>query len=173
MRCELCHENEASVELKQVVNGVSRELHVCKGCAEKNVLDVDAPESLSDLLFGVGKPDSVKLDDPTRVCPVCRMRLSEFRTRSRLGCPSCYTTFDDELSQVLESMHKGPRHEGKVPVKSRHAVERMTLDSALQAAVQRQDFEEAARLRDLLIELDRKGPDAPSASQEGGSPTAL
>lgn len=152
MQCQICGENEASIHFKQVFDGTVKEMYVCSGCAEKNGMNVHAPAAMADFLLGVGvQRESSTAED--RHCPVCGIGDSEFHKRSRLGCPACYEAFSEELSPLLEAMHKGTRHVGKVPAGERVSAEIASLERALQEAVAGQDFEEAAKRRDMIKEL--------------------
>ena len=148
MKCELCKTNDATVHFKQVADGVSRELFVCAECAAKNGFEIQSPTSLTDFLFGMGVQADVKPPADDRACPVCGLKREEFEKRARLGCPSCYEAFEEDLKPYLEGTHKGTRHVGKVPASEKISTEMAALREALDKAVARQDFEEAAELRD-------------------------
>jgi len=154
MQCEICKEKKATVHFKQVNDGVVQEMYICETCAAKKGFDVGAPVGLSEFLFGVGAPGPAeKPPAEDKACPACHMRRSDFRKTSRLGCPSCYETFADDLAPMLEDMHRGLTHVGKVPTGASAASRVAALRQALESAVVAQNFEEAARLRDLIREL--------------------
>jgi protein arginine kinase activator len=153
MKCEICKQNEATVHFKQVSNGAVKEMYVCKECAAENGFDVQSPMALTDFLFGVGMPQPVDSEGDDKACPSCRLKRSEYRKNSRLGCEWCYETFVDELSPLITAMHKGSRHVGKVPAAERVSAEIAALQQAMQRAVAAEDFEEAARLRDRIKDL--------------------
>jgi len=73
--------------------------------------------------------------------------------RSRVGCPEWYEAFAEELTPLVEAMHKGVQHVGKVPAGARVSAEIAALERKLEQAVAAQRFEEAARLRDLVRDL--------------------
>ena len=163
MKCEICNANEAVVHVKQVVNGDMKEMHVCESCAAEHGFDVHSPMTMTDFLFGMGMDRAKETPAVDKACPACHLKLSEFHKRTRLGCPECYVAFADELSPVLASMHRGVRHVGKVPGGERVAQEALDLQTALDEAVRKQEFEEAARLRDRINELK-----STSRSREAG-----
>jgi protein arginine kinase activator len=156
MLCENCQQHEASIHVTQVINGVSRELHLCEGCAESSGLNVQSVMSLPEILFGMAGSDDAKVLE--RRCPHCHMRGSDFKKTARLGCPRCYETFEAELRPMLAAMHKGGEHKGKVPAEAQKGMESVsrltTLRQQLEKAVQREDYEEAARVRDLIREAE-------------------
>lgn len=160
MLCESCQQHEATIHVTQVINGNSRELHLCEGCAEDTGLNLQNVMSLPEILFGMADSDEGKkaLD---RSCPGCHLRGSDFKKTGRLGCPRCYDTFAQELLPMLGAMHKGLRHAGKVPaceIASREADSRLTaLRNQLDAAIKKEDYEAAARLRDLIREAEHDG----------------
>ena len=158
MKCEICEQNEATVLFKQVVEGSVREMRVCMDCAQKNGFDLQSPMALTDFLFGLGTTPPREEDVRECRCACCGMTLSDFRKTSRLGCARCYETFAEEFSPMLLSMHRGNRHEGKVPAGARATAELESMERAMERAVVSQDFEEAARLRDLIREV--KGDEA-------------
>lgn len=154
MKCELCKEQEATVHFKQVTGGDVRELWICRACAEHQGLDLQSPASLTDFFFGTQPAAAAPAArEPDLQCAGCGMKLSEFRKLSRLGCARCYETFAEELDEVMDQLQFGDQHVGKVPAREQLSFEIARYEDDLTAAVQRQDFEEAARLRDLLKDL--------------------
>jgi protein arginine kinase activator len=155
MRCEICKEREATVHLTQVVEGSVKKVHLCAACAEQKGIDLQGPISITDFLMKAGaaaiEPPSV---DPERSCPRCHARRTDFKKSGRLGCDACYDAFADELPGLLRSMHHSDRHAGKVPRGLRERIrigeELTALQKDMDAAVGRENFEEAARLRDRI-----------------------
>jgi protein arginine kinase activator len=152
MQCEICKEKKATVHFKQVCDGTAKEMYICEACAAKKGFNVEAPVGLTDFLFGIGSPKMAKKTAEDKACPACHMRRSDFRKTSRLGCPACYETFADDLAPMLEEMHRGGTHTGKAPTDSSRSSRVSDLRKALERAVAAQNFEEAARLRDLIRE---------------------
>jgi protein arginine kinase activator len=166
MKCALCNENEATVQIKEIVDGSLKEMYVCEACATKKGVNAGSQTSLTDFLFAVGSRGGGR-EDEDRVCSECGMSLEEFRKRSRLGCPRCYGAFEHELLTLLSAMHKGTRHIGKMPVGEAAMAKIAALQEALDRAVESQNFEEAARLRDLLREV--RSSEYAAASQGRGN----
>jgi protein arginine kinase activator len=163
MKCEICEKRDATVYFKQVVNGDARELHVCAECAAKNGFDMQSPIALTDFLFGAGEPAAAATGDAESRCPGCGLALRALRKSSRAGCDRCYESFADEMAGMLEAMQGADKHTGKTPSRARQASELEGVRKALAQAVRKEDFEEAARLRDLLCRLgdDKDGARAP------------
>ena len=153
MLCEICQKNEASVHFKQVCNGAVREMHFCEECTTKKGFGVQSPMVLTDFLFGVEVQQEQEPGGVDKVCPNCRMRHSDFQKTSRLGCAVCYETCSSELEILLDDMQKGSQHIGKVPATEKIAAEIASVQKGLDEAVASQNFEEAAKLRDLMRDL--------------------
>ncbi len=175
MTCEICKAQEATVHLTQVMDGDVKKLHMCEECARKGGINIENPVSISDLLLGLGKdaPGEEEPAPPDRVCPVCHLRQAEFRKTGRLGCPECYTAFAAELAPLLRQMHKRDHHVGRAPPDAfgdpSPAEEAAAVQEALDRAVTEERFEEAARLRDRLLDLrKRMGAGAPGAGPGEG-----
>ena len=155
MKCEACHSAEASVQVKQVADGMVKEVFLCPACAEKSGLK--SPAAMADFLFGEGSPVfSDTSPESQKSCPVCHMRGSDFRKTSRLGCEHCYETFADEMVPMIESMHRSFQHRGKTPAHEKTRVQRESLQARLRDAVARQAFEEAAEIRDEIKDLEEQ-----------------
>lgn len=175
MTCEICKAQEATVHLTQVMDGAVKKLHMCEDCARKGGINIENPVSISDLLLGLGKEaqGEVEPGPPDRVCPVCHLRQAEFRKTGRLGCPDCYTAFAAELAPLLRQMHKLDHHVGLAPPGgfggSAPAEEAVAVQEALDRAVAEERFEEAARLRDRLLDL-RGRMEAGAAAGPGDEP---
>jgi protein arginine kinase activator len=96
------------------------------------------------------------------------MRIADFKKTSRLGCQACYETFADELKPLLEAMHKGNQHVGKVPAhkEAQGAAKAGLLPSLaglrqkLEAAIAAEQYEAAASLRDQIWQVVEKTPAA-------------
>jgi protein arginine kinase activator len=153
MNCALCHKNAATVPLKHVVHGVTKELPLCEACAAAKGFNQQLPlPPLTDLLFGVGAPAGPLSDDP--VCKTCHLHQTDFHKNSLLGCPDCYTAFEPEIEDLLLSMHRGLRHTGKAP-RRRMAGYLRALEADIERAEREQDTELADRLRAHLRERVR------------------
>jgi len=159
MKCECCHENEATVHLTQVVNGEVKKLNLCQSCAEANGVSLKMPVSITEILLGLGgkKPAG---ETPARfelTCKRCQLTQSEFKKGGRLGCPECYKAFMGELASVVKAMHHNVQHVGKIPARqgseARRAAKIAALQDDIRSAVAKEDYEEAARLRDEISAL--------------------
>ena len=173
MKCEICKHSDATVFIKQVIDGVARKLHACPACARSQGFEVKLPMPLlKDLLFGAGAEAPAKPAAHGRTCPACKMTAAEFRKTSLLGCPACYDAFTEEVTPYLDSLPENPGHCGKVPARERTAAEMAALQRSLQEAVETQSFEEAAQLRDRIRALrgvTRRGREAEEGAPRKGA----
>ena len=68
--------------------------------------------------------------------------------------------FDEQLAPLLRRIHGSSRHTGKVPRRSQGAIrfarELERLREELRLAVQREEFEKAAELRDRIRALEKE-----------------
>ena len=166
--CEICQKAPATVHFKQVIDGAAKEIFVCEGCAKKHGFNIHAPVPGADFLFGIGlQSQTARPSEADKVCPVCHMRSSDLAKTSRLGCEHCYEVFEAELKPILWSMQKSDRHQGKVPVGARVRMLMAERREQLGMAVAAQNFEEAARLRDEIKDLEAQH--AASSSLRGAS----
>ena len=90
------------------------------------------------------------------------MTYEEFRKVGRLGCSQCYEAFGTPLRRLLKRIHGSDTHVGRGPRSPRTAgpagatgeggqprsLEK--LREALQAAVDTEEYERAAQLRDRI-----------------------
>ncbi len=154
--CSVCGQ-EATVHLTQIVNNKIHKVDLCEDCAQKKGVTDPEGFSLADLLAKT--PLAPKNASDALQCPVCGYRAGDFRRTGRLGCPSCYETFADLVKPVLEDMHAGTRHSGKVPSVAlrRYAseMEVSRLQDALARAVADENYELAARCRDQIREIEQ------------------
>jgi protein arginine kinase activator len=160
MKCEICHENEASLVLKQVVEGSVREVAICPVCAAANSLGLELG---SELFPDPAAPDLSLADAAT--CPACGMSVADLHRRSRLGCEQCYTAFDSQLLGLLMELQPATQHAGRIPAAEKIPVERHSLQARLNKAVTLQDFETAACMRDRIAALAPPADGEPDGSR--------
>lgn len=161
MLCQMCGKKEATVHLTQMLNDEVRKMHLCEQCAAVSGIDMDAPESMTNFLLGLGASQKTSPETAGRKCPQCGLRFSDFKKASWLGCQNCYVTFAEELEPLLHDMQKGERHVGKKPVHYAGAVNvfpsQASLKKALEEAVASENYEEAARIRDQIHAAEKCG----------------
>ncbi len=182
LKCDLCGK-PATVHLTQIVNGKMHKVDLCEACAQAKGVTDPGGFSLADLLLKASlNPEAVGAESSVAAqgaaCPACGFTPSDFKKQGRFGCPRCYQTFAGMVAPMLENMHKGVRHAGKIPEKAlrrRSLVERVAeLEAALAESIKTERYEDAARLRDELARARREAAD-PGGNAEpelGTSPAA-
>lgn len=157
MLCQDCHTNEATVPFVQIVEGKKTVHHLCVSCADKRSGGGGVTVTLSGLLSG-GAGEEVEVPDLT--CAFCGLTYAEFKKVGRFGCDGCYVAFGPELDEVFKRIHGANRHVGAAsgPAAAAEGAEDLeALCRALQEAVTKEDFEEAARLRDRIRAIRVRG----------------
>jgi protein arginine kinase activator len=161
MQCDNCGTNDAIIHLTQIVKNEMSTLHLCEGCAAEKGLDTgtSAHTPLTDFLAQMGKGVGGETASTGERCPSCGLTLADFRRTGRLGCASCYSHFEQHLRGLLRRLHGGSQHVGKVYVPpdssdAERAARMVSLRRSLQHAVDAEDFERAASLRDQIRILE-------------------
>lgn len=175
--CELCEKNPATAHLTEVAdNGRDlQELHICNGCMSRLHLDLpNNPPAIAEILAMAENSDHSDTDveievnvqlqnedsgeDDSARCPDCGISYSEFSKNNRFGCATDYQTFSDELTRLFDELQGASQHIGRGPGNAdQHAQlldKRIRLERKLQDVIAEERFEEAARIRDELKELD-------------------
>ncbi|HEX5575007.1 MAG TPA: UvrB/UvrC motif-containing protein [Gemmatimonadales bacterium] len=169
MSCEQCHEREAVIHLTQIVNEQVTTLHLCERCAADK--GVESPGSqpktpLGTFLAAMGQelPNQVPAPRTGDNCPRCGGSLQDFRESGRLGCPDCYRSFEVPLRDLLRRLHGSTQHMGERYADKEKAgpvgpagparPQAAELREQLRLAVETENFELAAELRDRLRVLE-------------------
>lgn len=156
MLCSVCKQNEATVHLTQIVGDKIQKVDLCEGCSKETGVSDPKAFALADVLLGLGaSQEMAEAGEGGEIkCPHCGFTQADFKKSGRLGCSECYSTFAEGLEGLLKSMHKGTKHIGKAPdifQKTRDFSEKLkTLQKRLEKAVNDEDFEQAAQLRDEI-----------------------
>ncbi len=165
MLCQNCGKNEATTHIKQIINGDMAESHLCHDCA--------AHLGYSDMFSGFGLNLSELfgglLGDMTHTlsagksprCQKCGTSFDEIVHSGRVGCADCYRTFYDRLLPSIQRIHGKIKHSGKVsntaPVEPKAETREEKIEklkAAMNEAVAKQDFENAAKIRDEIKALE-------------------
>jgi protein arginine kinase activator len=167
MTCDVCGKNPATVHLTEIVDEQMSELHLCEECARKKSTQMEQQFGLSDLLAGLAnfdKPQSAAAQEQelSLRCPGCGLTYKDFKKVGRLGCGECYNTFKKYLAPLLKRIHGANLHYGKCPASkaqakgSKKKPELQDLRFKLQKAIENEEYEEAARLRDQIRQMQEK-----------------
>ncbi len=160
MICEVCHKEQATVFLTEIVNGKKIEMHMCNSCATKEKSRMYTEDSFQQFLSSLLKlteSETLKEQKSQEICNNCQMTIDEFRKKSKLGCANCYETFKPYIKHIVKSIHGGELHIGKKPFRMNQKVQKQEqkifLESELRISLMQEDYEEAARIRDLLAKF--------------------
>ena len=160
MRC--MHQNcdkPASVHITTKEDGQVSSVHLCQehGKLEQYAFIQGPMASPAALLSKiVGGAQGGESDE---VCERCDMSWLHFlQGGGRLGCAEDYRVFEKNLGAVIQQTQHDAAHTGKVPVRAfAHLARERNLDQlrqSLDEAVEREDFETAAHLRDRIAALE-------------------
>jgi protein arginine kinase activator len=157
MSCEQCHEREAVIHLTQIVNEQVTTLHLCERCAAEKGVESPASQPktpLGTFLAAMGQ-EHAPAPRAGDNCPRCGGSLQDFRESGRLGCPDCYRTFEVPLRDLLRRLHGSTHHMGeryadREPATADGRHQAAELREQLRLAVETENFELAAELRDRL-----------------------
>jgi protein arginine kinase activator len=157
MKCQKCSK-AATLHITEVHSEEQfEELHLCEECAQKYLYEPQSNKPAIKTASGASESDDSGL--PNRECSRCGIKFVEFRNTGRLGCPYDYEEFREELLPLLENIHGDPpKHLGKAPRRhpqtKQNQSELAQLRKELLQAVNREQYEEAARLRDRIRQLE-------------------
>ena len=165
MLCQNCGKNEATTHIKQIINGDMAESHLCSDCAAHlGYSDVFSGFglNLSELFGGfLGDMMPSLSSGNTPRCPKCGTSFDEIARDGRVGCADCYRTFYDKLLPSIQRIHGKIKHSGKTvsavseQPKAETTEEKIAkLKAAMNDAVSKQDFENAAKIRDEIKALE-------------------
>lgn len=156
--------NPAVVHWTQVVNNESSTQYLCKGCAGAKGISTDPPADLdvSGFLAQLGHKGTPAPAESAGPCGFCGLAFEDFRESGRLGCSHCFTTYDASMRRLLKRIHGASRHAGKVylpPDPGSADIDRRLdgLRRSMARAIDAEDFERAALLRDEIREHEPDG----------------
>ena len=167
MLCEICHKNEATIHIQEIVGGQKKSMHICSSCAaakqQSEGLDF-GPFNLAGLLYKLsgsapaGDKSGSTSSAGQLVCPVCSWDEQRLNSSGKLGCENCYKVFAPLLCDVIKNIHRGNSHVGKQPAGTGQELgslhRKLTeMQKDLQKAVEVEDYESAALLRDRINDL--------------------
>ncbi len=161
-KCRRCSK-PATLHITEMREEEVHELHLCETCYQEYLDYSETPDGPLDsdpspeIAIELSGDQTLEELDQT-ACPNCGISFREFRSQGRLGCPHDYTEFEDELMPLLENIHGETQHCGKLPTRaadsSRQQYELIRLRKDLQQAVEAEEYEAAAQLRDNIVSLE-------------------
>ncbi len=156
MLCQLCNEREANIHFTKIINGQMEERHLCDSCGSgEDDIEINLPISFHKLfldLININQDENISGE---KTCPKCGLTYRDLMEHGKFGCSKCYETFREDMNSLLNGIHGHNRHIGKVPKDKRELImEQREIDrlrKELDKAVQEENFEKAALLRDEIL----------------------
>lgn len=160
MKCENCN-NPATVHLTEIKSGKKIEKHLCESCAQQleGIGSAKGHMPINELLTNFVMAHSGVAKEQTLQCDQCGITWAEFRQSGLLGCANDYKVFERELAPLIQRAHEGATHHvGKVPTRrgstnlapARRKPDAEKLKKDLQRAIEAEDYERAAKIRDQI-----------------------
>ncbi len=153
MLCTNCKKEQATFFYSQTINGKESSAALCAHCAKH--ADIGAMNFLSPL-FQPDFADKQNHRSTRKTCSLCGLTFADIQKFGKVGCPDCYKTFRDELQDTIRSIHGSTKYIGSAPADAATKPlqsEEEKLRTDLTAAIQTENYEEAARLRDAIKAL--------------------
>ncbi len=170
MLCNRCKKREARIYYTEFTKGQKKEEYLCEECAAQYTSFQGNGQNLGGFLSSIlssyygEQLESQEKETEDINCPVCGMSLEQFTKAGKAGCSNCYKVFGKSLEKVVKQMQGADTHKGKRPGNLAAQMEK-TLDTIsqveklgilLQEAIEKEEFEEAARLRDEIRALKKE-----------------
>ena len=161
MLCQHCQKNEATTHIKTMINGEYAEYRLCPECAHELGYDTMFPDFTADFggLLGSFLSAALPARSGATHCKLCGSTMNDIKRTGKVGCADCYDTFFSELMPTIRSVHGNTAHIGKRPVIEYETIEDKPADkdnsveelrAQLKKAIEDEDFERAAELRDQI-----------------------
>lgn len=159
--CEVCGEKPAKIHVTQIKNNKKVTVHMCQDCANKQSqaaggLSMPLGGVLASFLNQESAAHAVPSPEELTTCPQCGQTNKAFKESGRLACEQCYETFASSLEPLIAKVQKGTHHTGKRPIRGVVMTQEENLASLrrqLKDAVEKEEFEKAASLRDEIKKL--------------------
>lgn len=163
MLCDFCCKNEANIFLEQVGKNSKTKICLCKNCADARGIDPSMNPENNKNIISVFEEFFAKKNasDPENkiLCSVCGRSLAIIRKTGIAGCPECYSTFSEEIHEMLRNFGIHQNYTGTLPRRLANfrniLTDRMDIQLKLEESVRNEDYEKAAIYRDFLHALEK------------------
>jgi|GEM_PF-2512378 len=156
MKCSRCRKNRAQFIVRLALDNKLSELKLCPDCLALKEEELGLKKGeLALYALPVTEPDKPPRMARALKCRHCGTSYAQFRLTLKLGCPQCYkyfkTQLEDETGSAL-APYKGRAYKpaDKNACLKYIALSDEALNSELDSAVQAEDFEKAAVIRQVL-----------------------
>ena len=144
-------------------------------------MPIDFSSFFGDFMEDFATPEFMPLfnDIKTLRCDECGYTFDDIVNTGRLGCANCYDVFEDRLDPIIRKIQNSNRHTGRIgkildskiekrqertdnkkaenkeetPNKENNELENLQLE--LKAAIKDERYEEAAKIRDRIKEIEK------------------
>lgn len=176
MLCQKCHKKTASIFISSIINGQETRIYLCDDCAKDYPLfDFDFQDlfSIKDVMDKLKIDENNSIDkrkenlleiennseDKNITCPNCYNTYDEYRETGKLGCSRCYEIFEKQLKCIFKNIYGYKEYIGKSPKKDGGQIciskEIRILKEDLNRAIEQEEYEKAADIRDKINELEK------------------
>lgn len=164
MLCQSCGKNHANTHIKRIVNGELTEYMLCEKCAAKlgysNIFDSFGFDfnNLLGSFFAASEPKFLPFNN--KRCDFCGSSFEDISSTGKIGCAKCYSVFFEQLIPSVKRIHGNIKHAGKFASAAgeeniiKNQIQ--NLNERMKIAIDEQNFEEAAKIRDELKNLKEK-----------------
>lgn len=156
-KCRDCSK-PATLHITDIHDGTVQKIHLCEHCASEYLQQPSVTSSDTEALLEAAAEDLPAEEQQEISCPNCGITYQEFRKQGRLGCPHDYVAFASQLLPLIENIHESTQHCGKFPKRAPHASQKqyelIKLRNDLRLSVEKEDYEQAARLRDQIKTME-------------------
>jgi protein arginine kinase activator len=174
-RCRECNA-PATRKISKIIDGEVRDFYYCEDHAQQHhvyvpkAVKLESQEAIHELLKNLlaksaeqGAEQEILREEETPhdgiVCANCGHSFGEYRKTLLLGCSECYTAFHELLERDLEKYHGATQHVGRRPGEKVQETDNrlftlVELRKRMEQSITREDYTEAARLRDQIRLLE-------------------
>ena len=184
MLCDNCGKREANVKYSENINGRKKELNLCEECSQKlgitNMdfsMPIDFSSFFGELMEDFETNDFMPLFDEVKTlkCDNCGYTFEDIVNTGKLGCGNCYNVFEERLDPIIKKIQGSNRHTGRIGKIMDNNIEKKINDNNkekntnqkeiskidklqedLKQAIKEERYEDAAKIRDEIKELEDK-----------------
>lgn len=158
MKCNICGKKNAIIHIQQVSGTEEISINICEKCAMERGFHFGSKEfdlSFNNLITNFNNiKKAIDAQENSKICIECGAIFEEFKKSGIAGCGACYTEFNKYISSYLKKTARSCQHIGKHPSKikilRRKQHEVFGLKKQLTKAVNCENYEEAAILKDKI-----------------------
>tara|TARA_R110001592_G_scaffold54844_8_gene168104 strand:+ start:1137 stop:1658 length:522 start_codon:yes stop_codon:yes gene_type:complete len=162
MLCQKCHKRSGTIRYAEVVDGRVTDQFWCTEClAQQRSGDVGF--EISEISPTRPNRDAIhsvvsRVVQSQQTCPACDTPLQRIVESNRVGCTTCYETFEKPLSELVNRLQNNTIHTGKAAhltdARTQLRSDLRSKRSLLRSVLKAENYEEAAMLRDEIRSLE-------------------